>query len=363
MASRRSQQSLLSQPLRPSSSIASTPHQRRNVLRLFAGTDDGGGDTVSSKLDLRRNGANLFQELDSRRMDKTEIETGKKLKETETIPINRKSNTASRRSEPSLLPQYFDSDPRETQWQNRYDELVEYHGDCLVTKKDKENPALGFWMMTQRKQYKRFKEMKSTGMNQDRIDKLESLGFDWDPFGSLWTKRYQELEKYKNEKGDCLVSQKFKENSELGKWVSRQRHQYNRMKENKSTGMTQSRIDRLESLGFDWDPQGSLWTKRYQQLEKYKDGNGDCLVPKKYIDNPALGEWVNTQRSQYQRFKENKASRMTQDRIDMMESLGFDWDPLESIWNERFEELRQYVYVHGPGSIPSQKNNPRLHVW
>mmetsp|Transcript_10236 Transcript_10236/g.13519 ORF Transcript_10236/g.13519 Transcript_10236/m.13519 type:complete len:242 (-) Transcript_10236:376-1101(-) len=206
------------------------------------------------------------------------------------------------------------------------------------------------------------KENRSSNMTQDRIDNLESLGFDWDPIGSLWTKRYRELEKYKDENGNCLVPDN-EENPALGFWVKTQRVQYNRMKENRSSNMTQDRIDNLESLGFDWDPQGSLWTKRYQQLEKYKDGNGDCLVPKKYIDNPALGEWVNTQRSQYQRFKENKASRMTQDRIDMMESLGFDWDPLESIWNERFEELQQYVNVHGPGSIPSQKNNPRLHVW
>ena len=58
-------------------------------------------------------------------------------------------------------------------WKDRFDELVQYkaeHGDCDVsTKKGK----LGKWVDKQRAVY------KAGTLTQDRIDRLEGIGFRW----------------------------------------------------------------------------------------------------------------------------------------------------------------------------------------
>lgn len=38
------------------------------------------------------------------------------------------------------------------------------------------------------------------------------------------------------------------------------------------------------------------WEEMYQRLVRYKEENGDCLVPRKYDRDPKLSTWVETQR-------------------------------------------------------------------
>jgi hypothetical protein len=55
----------------------------------------------------------------------------------------------------------------------RLEAYKEEHGDCLVPAKSYEQDTeLGHWVRNQRMKYKR-------GMRQDRIEKLEGLGFTW----------------------------------------------------------------------------------------------------------------------------------------------------------------------------------------
>ena len=41
------------------------------------------------------------------------------------------------------------------------------------------------------------------------------------------------------------------------------------------------------------------WKERYQDLVKFKEKYGHCLVPLHWSPNPPLGHWVKRQRSQY----------------------------------------------------------------
>jgi hypothetical protein len=63
--------------------------------------------------------------------------------------------------------------------------------------------------------------------------------------------------------------------------------------------MTQERIDLLNDLGIAWNAQEAKWFAKFDELTKYKELNGDCLVPKVYQPNPSLGLWVRY-------FEENK---------------------------------------------------------
>jgi len=68
-------------------------------------------------------------------------------------------------------------------WFEKFHELREYnhlHGNCDVATKYSPNPALGRWVSTQRSEYKKFQQGRSKHMTQDKIDKLNQLGFKWE---------------------------------------------------------------------------------------------------------------------------------------------------------------------------------------
>lgn len=44
--------------------------------------------------------------------------------------------------------------------------------------------------------------------------------------------------------------------------------------------ITPDRINRLEAMGFEWDPQKAQWNMMYDKLLKYKEEAGHCKVPK-----------------------------------------------------------------------------------
>ena len=44
--------------------------------------------------------------------------------------------------------------------------------------------------------------------------------------------------------------------------------------------ITPERIDRLESINFEWDPQKAQWNQMFEKLQQFKDEIGHCKVPK-----------------------------------------------------------------------------------
>jgi hypothetical protein len=71
-----------------------------------------------------------------------------------------------------------------TVWEDRLSELTDYrkiHGNCNVPTRYKENPKLGQWVATQRKQYRLRGEGKKSSMTTFRNQELENLGFEWKP--------------------------------------------------------------------------------------------------------------------------------------------------------------------------------------
>ena len=67
-------------------------------------------------------------------------------------------------------------------WEERFEELVAYKaakGDCNVPQSYEANPQLGYWVNTQRKQYKLFEEGKKSQMTKERVAKLKSIDFVW----------------------------------------------------------------------------------------------------------------------------------------------------------------------------------------
>jgi len=181
-------------------------------------------------------------------------------------------------------------------------------------------------------------------LTDDRIRRLEELGFVWS-LRDDWMKHYEELRVYRSQFGNCNVPARYTQNRRLGIWVSAQRQLYKSLKtpgldskKQRPSSLTAERIDLLNNLGFTWtirsrDNLGESWNQRLADLIEYKKRHGDCLVPSRYPENPELGVWVGTQRTNYRLYLKAKesgeqssgASAMNEERIQQLEELGFVW--------------------------------------
>lgn len=86
-----------------------------------------------------------------------------------------------------------------------------------------------------------------------------------------------------------------------------------------SEEIPEEKMERLNRLGFDWDPHETIWTKRYDELRVYKSVNGNCNVPQGYPDNPQLAAWVAKQR------ENNKNGKLSEEKVAQLDDLGFRW--------------------------------------
>jgi len=184
-------------------------------------------------------------------------------------------------------------------------------------------------------------------LTDDRIRRLTDLGFVWS-LRDDWQQHYDELKAFKERYGHCNVPARFAENRKLGIFVSAQRQQYKMMqtegkvdadqKNRRPAPLTQERIDLLNKIGFTWslrsrDALAEYWNQRFCELQKFHDEHGHCNVPSRYPENPELGTWVGTQRTQYRLYLKAKATgdptlgatTMTEERVQQLESLGFQW--------------------------------------
>ena len=105
----------------------------------------------------------------------------------------------------------------------------------------------------QRYQYKlRQKGEPKSTMVPHRMKALEKLGFVWDSHAALWEERLNELKVFRMMYNHCDVPSVFPANPQLATWVKCQRRQYKAYLAGRSSTMSQSRLARLNEIGFDW---------------------------------------------------------------------------------------------------------------
>jgi hypothetical protein len=142
-----------------------------------------------------------------------------------------------------------------------------------------------------------------------------------------WDNMYASLLKYKEEKGDTLVPNRF---PKLGSWVSAQRRYYKDSMLGKETPLTSKRIQMLQDIGFAWEaknPRHVPWETRYHELVDYHSRHGHCLVPMNYSENIQLAIWVSTQRQEYKLWNEQRPCRITSHQIQLLQNIGFSFEP------------------------------------
>jgi len=71
-------------------------------------------------------------------------------------------------------------------------------------------------------------------------------------FRKNWNEYYEDLKEYKNKYHDCNVPQFWSTDRKLGKWVAKQRYQYNLKMRNEKSQLTDTRMLLLDQIGFNW---------------------------------------------------------------------------------------------------------------
>jgi hypothetical protein len=201
---------------------------------------------------------------------------------------------------------------------------------------------LGTWVAHQRGY--------ESSISTDRRERLNELGFDWDPLETDWEEGFEYLKRYKERIGNCHVPQRYKEHGyNLGMWVHAQRRNHD---------LSRERRQRLDALRFVWDPLEADWEEGLSRLELYKDEHGDCRVPQRYREHGyKLGKWVS-----YQRRHIDELSSTRRQRLD---ELSFVWDPFEADWEEGFSHLKRYAERVGNCRVPRsyKEDSYNLGAW
>lgn len=188
--------------------------------------------------------------------------------------------------------------------------------------------SLGSWVANQR--------VNQDSIDQDRLKKLNDLGFSWDPHSESWEEGFSHLQAFRKREGHCRVHVGHTEKGfQLGRWVSRQRTDI----------ITPDRRQRLEDIGFIWDALSERWEEAYASLKAFTEREGHSRVPLGHMEaSIKLGQWVRVQRTQ--------VDKISSDRCQRLDELGFVWDPLADQWEEGFTRLRSFSVREGHCKVP-----------
>ena len=133
-------------------------------------------------------------------------------------------------------------DPRESFWESRFQELKDFMAqndnklpyDFEAHQLDDDGMRLLQWTYRQKAMYRAYRkgEMNWT-MAEERIAKLEGIGFSWNKHEDIWMTRYEDLVQYYEHHGNTLVPSVYPANQALSRWVTDQRSLYRKAKQGK----------------------------------------------------------------------------------------------------------------------------------
>jgi len=271
-------------------------------------------------------------------------------------------------------------------WESQYQDIVvfkEEHGHLKIPTNYERNPSLYYWIGTQRQSYKHGK------LPEERIEKLIELGVDLEIQKSRektkgrtgpaflspseFERCLASLIKYKEEHGDCNVSQR-EEEDRLGPFCHYMRYYHKQGK------LSDEQAKKLADIGFSFNVIDTRWSEKYEEMVAFKEENGNCDLPLGH----SLYAWVMYQKQAF------KSGKLAEDRIDLLRQINFNLDRpsrasrksagealspmatekvdrdeyLSELWEKSYNEMVEYKEKYGNCKIPvNYAANPSLGAW
>ena len=247
-------------------------------------------------------------------------------------------------------------DAKEQDWDRKLELLIKFQereGHTSVPASHiEEDEHLGLWAFAQR-DYFAGKRARG-GMTDVRKAKLEAVPtWSWNPSEDEFETKFEYLTKYiKQTESSRVPIGYFLDGFPLCKWVSHIRDDYKKGK------LNQAQIQKFESCSTDWSwsPFLDSWEEAFDLLLDFVAEEKTCRTPNALVYKGFnLGGWVANQKSKY------KQGRLTPEQITRLENIdpSWTWDLMETIWQEFFEELKEFVRINGHANVPYKVNGEK----
>lgn len=240
-----------------------------------------------------------------------------------------------------------------TSFEERVTQLKEFkekYGNLKVTNKlDKQ---LSTWCSNMRAARR---NPKATGLvvSEERIKALDELGFEWEVAEAAARDNITfegwivQLKAHKEKNGHVKVSQS--DDKKLHKFCARMRNSRNE-NDGSDKSLSDEMIKVLDDLGFDWDiskagPPESF-ESRIEQLKAFKEQHGHLKVTDK-LDKSLSRFCVRTRAA---RRNPEDGKSLSEDKIQALDEIGFDWDPLKdkvTSFEEHIAQLQTFKENNG----------------
>ena len=245
--------------------------------------------------------------------------------------------------------------PKEADWDRRFEQYKRYikkNGKRISVETEFEGEKLGRWAQKQRMMYKKGE------LSAEHFEKLQSVGFIFDLAEDDWDWHFEQYKRYINENnGNSYILQRMDyEGDSLGAWVNRQRMLY------KKGELSAERFEKLQSVGFIFDPEEDEWNRHFEQYKRYiNENNGNPYIPQRMdYEGEHLGSWVGTQRKRY------KGGRLSEEQYQKLKEIRFIFEPLEDEWDRLYKVYQIYINENGGNpyiAVTEQYRGENLGSW
>ena len=131
---------------------------------------------------------------------------------------------------------------------------------------------------------------------------------------------------------NSLCNSKYDKCGNLGAWCVEVSELHQRWREGTEYVEPEMlmKMNQLSSMGFGFDVfpykyKERTWEGSFELLLQYQDEHRTTRVPHHYKADARLGSWVHVQRAQYKLFMEGQPSRLTAEKIQRLDDIGFEW--------------------------------------
>lgn len=230
---------------------------------------------------------------------------------------------------------------RRRSWEESYAELRAYaseHATAWVPQayRGSSGAALGWWVTAQRRLH------RDGCLHPHRVRLLEALpGWSWGAPQVGWDRYLCALRAFAEREGSTRVPKGHVEDGvALARWVVEQRSAGRR---GQLSSAQRSELDAVP--GWVWDPLADSWDSHFGAASAWLSaGNrGSSLGGSARHAGIPVGRWADDQR------RRARSGKLDQARRERLEALpGWEWQPADARWRERFCELEAVVERGGP---------------
>ena len=226
----------------------------------------------------------------------------------------------------------------EQSWEAVYEALSTFlvqYGRFPNYDEEYEGFRLGMWCSNQR-------VLRNSGsLPQERIEKLDKLGFVWDARDERWNTSYRLVKRYIEKHAGLPKRMDVSEEAgSIYQWISNQKQYF------KAGQLSAERAEKLLDLGIDLVAKSDVdsWNENYDLLCDFVNGHGRFPVTSDTKESELiykLYRWTLRQRQVY------NDGELPSQRTELLEKIGFVWDKDEELWNKRFSVLKAFISDNG----------------